>query len=281
MADGRGDGAHRANPNVPTIGIAAPLLLVTCRFAQGLSWGEITGSTTFTLEFAPKGKRGRWVGVVYFFGNIRNSFVALMLIALQLLISQEAYLDWGWRIPFLAGGLIGFVGYWLRRNLDEPEEYKQTARATKGKNPLRSVTRSGWKSMLYVAMILPVQAGSAILLLGFMYTFLVKQVGLDFATGIVVQRCCNSAVCRFPRDWRHSGRPLWPQERNDCRRDLDCCFRICIGMVCFAWYLARRDHRSSADRDRQRPLWWRVPRYCSRGLPYLSSGRLAMLWPIS
>lgn len=167
-------------PTYETIGIAAPVLLVMCRFAQGLSWGgEITGSATFVLESAPPGKRGRWIGFVYFCGNIPNAFVALMLLGLQLLVSKEAYLDWAWRIPFLAGGLIGVVGYWLRRNLEEPEEYQKATDTTTGENPFRSVLQSGRKSMLYVAIMLPVQAASAILLLGFMYTFLVKQVGLD------------------------------------------------------------------------------------------------------
>ena len=92
-------------PTYQTIGLAAPILLIMCRFAQGLSWGgEITGSTTFVVESAPKGKRGRWVGLVYFFGNIPNSFVALLLLGLQLLVSQEAYLDWAWRIPISGRG---------------------------------------------------------------------------------------------------------------------------------------------------------------------------------
>lgn len=173
-------------PTYQSIGLSAPILLVMCRFAQGLSWGgEITGSTTFVLESAPAGRRGRWVGLVYFFGNIPNSFVALLLVGLQLLVSQEAYLDWAWRIPFLAGGLIGVVGWWLRRNLDEPEEYKQASRERTGGNPFRAATRQGWKSMTYVAMILPVQAASAILLLGFMYTFLTKEVGMDSKLALV------------------------------------------------------------------------------------------------
>jgi MFS transporter, MHS family, proline/betaine transporter len=147
---------------------------------QGFSWGgEITGGTSFILESAPPKSRGRWVGFIYFCSNIPNSFVAFMLIGFQLWVSKEAYTDWAWRIPFLLGGLIGIVGYWMRRDLDESEEYKQASPTTKLENPFRSVLRSGKKSMLYVAMVMPVQSVTGILLLGFMYTFLVKQVGLD------------------------------------------------------------------------------------------------------
>lgn len=167
-------------PDYDTLGIAAPILLMVCRFLQGLALGgESTGSAAFILESAPDGKRGLWVGIITLFANVPNCFVALMLLGLQALISKESYQDWGWRIPFLMGGLIGIVGYWLRRSLDDPEEYKQAARATPFRNPLRAVTRSGLKSIMHVAMIIPVGTVSAYLLLGFTYTFLVKQIGVD------------------------------------------------------------------------------------------------------
>ncbi|WP_374221260.1 MFS transporter [Variovorax sp. E3] len=173
-------------PTYESIGLAAPLLLVICRLAQGFAvGGEITGSTTFILESAPAGRRGTWVGIIYFFANIPNALVALMLLSMQLLIGKETYLEWAWRVPFLLGGLIGIIGYWLRRNLEDPEEYKRASRTVESRNPLRAVTRSGVRSMLYVAMILPVQSVASYLLLGFMYTFLVKQVGLDSTSALL------------------------------------------------------------------------------------------------
>ncbi|SOE46452.1 Predicted arabinose efflux permease, MFS family [Caballeronia arationis] len=167
-------------PTYESIGIAAPALLVACRFAQGLAvGGETTGSTSFVIESAPDKKRGLWVGIVYFFGNIPNAFVAFMLIGMQLLIGKEAYLEWAWRIPFLLGGLIGIVGYWVRRNLEDPEEYKQATRKDTSKTPLRALTRSGLKSILCVSMIMSLQSVASYYLLGFTYTFLVKQAGLE------------------------------------------------------------------------------------------------------
>ncbi len=166
-------------PTHASIGLAAPVLLVVCRLCQGLAMGgETTGSTSFVLESAPKHNRGRWVGVIFAFATLPNAVVAVMLLGLQLLVGKETYLDWAWRVPFLVGGLIGVVGYWLRRNLDDPEEYK-AARKSEFQNPLRAVSKTGFKSMLYVAMIQPVQTVSAYLLIGFMYTFLVKQAGVD------------------------------------------------------------------------------------------------------
>lgn len=173
-------------PVYETIGIAAPILLVACRLAQGFAMGgETTGSTSFILESAPNRGRGRWVGIIWFFAHIPNAFVALMLLGMQLAFGMEDYLNWAWRVPFLLGGLIGIIGWWLRRNLDDPEEYTRATSKAKFRNPLRAVTRSGWKSMMYLAMIQPLQTVGSYLLLGFMYTFLVKQAGLDSTAALV------------------------------------------------------------------------------------------------
>jgi MHS family proline/betaine transporter-like MFS transporter len=168
-------------PTYATVGIAAPVLLVLCRIAQGLALGgETTGTTSFILESAPDDRRGGWIGLTLIFSHLPNALVAGLLIGLQLTAGATAYADWVWRVPFLAGGLIGIVGFWLRRNLDEPDEFKQAARRTDSKSPLRAAMREGGlKGMLNVAMIQPIQTVGSYLLLGFMYTFLVRVAKLE------------------------------------------------------------------------------------------------------
>lgn len=168
-------------PTYGTVGIGAPILLVLCRIAQGLALGgETTGTTSFILESAPDDRRGGWIGLTLIFSHLPNALVAVLLIGLQLAAGATAYADWVWRVPFLAGGLIGVVGFWLRRNLDEPDEFKQATRKTGSKNPLRTAIRAGGlKGMLNVAMIQPIQTVGSYLLLGFMYTFLVRVAKLD------------------------------------------------------------------------------------------------------
>jgi MFS transporter, MHS family, proline/betaine transporter len=173
-------------PTYSDIGIAAPMLLVACRIAQGLALGgETTGSTSYILESAPADRRARWVGFTFIFSHLPNTVVALMLVGIQLWAGSKAYADWVWRVPFLAGGLIGIVGFWLRRNLQEPEEFKQATAKKHGSNPLRGATRLGLKGMLYVVMIQPVQTVSSYLLLGFMYTFLVREAKLDSTSALL------------------------------------------------------------------------------------------------
>jgi len=167
-------------PTYASVGVLAPALLVLCRLAQGFALGgETTGSTSYILESAPDDRRGWWVGIVWFFAHIPNALVALMLAGLQFVAGEEMYGDWLWRIPFIMGGLIGVIGFWLRRSLDDPEEYKAARREKKDTNTFRSMARTGgYKPILYVLMVQPVQTVGSYLLLGFMYAFLVKEAHL-------------------------------------------------------------------------------------------------------
>ena len=174
-----------ALPTHSSVGIAAPALLVFCRLLQGFAMGgETSGATSYILESAPDGRRGFWVGIIWFFAHLPNALVALMLVLLQFLVGFETYSDWVWRVPFLVGGLIGIIGFWMRRNLEEPKEY-QDAKKTLNSTKLRADRRAGMKSMIYVLLIQPVQTVGSYLLLGFMYTFLVKDAHLDPMSALI------------------------------------------------------------------------------------------------
>ncbi|TAL93179.1 MAG: MFS transporter [Paraburkholderia sp.] len=173
-------------PTYAEIGLAAPVLLVLCRVAQGLALGgETSGSTSYIIEAAPHDRRGQWLGFTLIFSHLPNAVVAGLLIALQA-AGSTAYTEWLWRVPFLLGGLIGVVGFWLRRSIEEPEEFKQSARRNKEESPLRAAFRSGGrKGMMYVVMIQPIYSVGAYLLLGFMYTFLVRVAKLEPTLALV------------------------------------------------------------------------------------------------
>ncbi|WP_410704715.1 MFS transporter, partial [Chryseobacterium sp. SIMBA_029] len=90
--------------------------------------GETTGSQSYIVESAPNDRRGQWVSFTQLFGQLPNAIVAVLLIAVQAFAGSAAYESRYWRIPFLIGGVIGIVGFWIRRNVDEPEEFKQAIR---------------------------------------------------------------------------------------------------------------------------------------------------------
>ncbi|KAA9163290.1 MHS family MFS transporter [Amycolatopsis acidicola] len=173
-------------PAYTTIGIAAPILLVLCRLAQGLSLGgEASGSYSFTIESAPDGKRARSVNLVACFAFLPAALAGLFILVLQLLMGKAAYIDWGWRIPFIVGGLIAVAGVWLRRRLDDPEEYTEAAREAKVGNPLAQAVRTHLKSIVIVTLLIAIQAVSAYVILGYMYTFLVNTAKLSNTSALL------------------------------------------------------------------------------------------------
>ena len=117
-------------PTYAAIGIAAPLLLVAARLMQGFSaGGEWGGSTAYIVEWAPAGKRGLYGSFQQFSvvaGLLLGSAVAAIF---NTILSPEQMNDWGWRVPFLLGGILGPVGLWMRRTIDETPAYKKAVAA--------------------------------------------------------------------------------------------------------------------------------------------------------
>ena len=113
-------------PTYETIGLAAPLALTVCRFLQGLSvGGEFTGSVTFLVEHAEPTQRGyvgSWAGFSAQVGALLGSGVGA-LIALSL--TEEALHQWGWRVPFVMGGFIAVVGWYLRTKTRESPAFER------------------------------------------------------------------------------------------------------------------------------------------------------------
>ncbi len=115
-------------PNFETIGVFAPALIVFARLVQGFSaGGEWGGSTAFIVEWAGEGRRG-------FVGSFQQCSVAAGLLLgsgvaalISTMLSVEAMESWGWRIPFLLGGIIGPVGIYIRRHIDETPVYRERA----------------------------------------------------------------------------------------------------------------------------------------------------------
>ncbi len=118
-----GTGMVALTPTYAQIGIAAPIMLIIARLIQGFSCGgEVGPATTYLLEAAPPNRRAAltaWQGISQQFAGIMGTGFGLILAAT---LSQEDLYDWGWRIPFLIGILIGPVGLYIRSSLPETIE---------------------------------------------------------------------------------------------------------------------------------------------------------------
>ncbi|OXM72752.1 MULTISPECIES: MFS transporter [Amycolatopsis] len=109
-------------PGAATIGVAAPIILVVLRFAQGLAvGGEWAGATLLTAEYAPPAKRGLYavfpqLGPAIAFALSSGTFLVTNLVMGD---ADAAFLDYGWRVPFLVSILLVAVGFYVRMSIAE------------------------------------------------------------------------------------------------------------------------------------------------------------------
>ncbi|MGW4062521.1 MFS transporter [Amycolatopsis sp. NPDC004747] len=152
-------------PSYHTIGIAAPILLLTARLVQGLSvGGEYSTSATYLSEVATPGKRGFYSSFQYvtLYGG---QLLALGLqLILQALLTEQQLTSWGWRIAFAVGTVAALTVMWLRRGMDESESYRRTAEDGKGE---RGTLRALVKYPKEIALVVGLTLGGTV---GF-YTF--------------------------------------------------------------------------------------------------------------
>jgi len=113
-------------PTYNQIGIAAPIFLILLRLVQGLSvGGEFTGSVTYVAETAPQTRRGFTTSFVNV-GSTIGLLLGLGIVALIThLLSDSNLLTWGWRLPFLFGGILGLTGLYIRSNLPDSEVFEE------------------------------------------------------------------------------------------------------------------------------------------------------------
>ena len=107
-------------PTVASVGLWAPALFVGLRILQGLALGgEWGGAAIYIAEHSPHGRRGEltsWLGPA---ASIGLASAMLVTLAVRLATGEEAFADWGWRIPFLLSGLLFALSLWIRLRLEE------------------------------------------------------------------------------------------------------------------------------------------------------------------
>ncbi|HCM9224533.1 MHS family MFS transporter [Enterobacter bugandensis] len=139
-------------PTYEMIGMWAPALLILMRIIQGMGiGGEWGGALLLAYEYAPEKRKG-------FFGSIPQAGVtigmlmATFIVSLMTLFSEEDFLSWGWRIPFLLSSVLVLLGLWIRKDIDEtPDFQKVKASGQVAKAPLRDTLKHHWREVLIAA----------------------------------------------------------------------------------------------------------------------------------
>ncbi|QDP22489.1 MFS transporter [Bradyrhizobium cosmicum] len=107
-------------PNAATIGIAAPIILIALRLAQGLALGgEYGGAATYVAEHAPNGKRGYYTSFIQTTATLGLFLSLLVILFTRSALGETEFAAWGWRIPFLVSVLLLGVSVWIRLRLNE------------------------------------------------------------------------------------------------------------------------------------------------------------------
>ncbi|MFZ3217066.1 MAG: MFS transporter [Candidatus Acidiferrales bacterium] len=143
-----------ALPTYHSIGIAAPLLLATCRLGQGLGLGgEWGGAVLLAIENAPPGKRA-WYGMFPQLGApVGFLFSGGTFLVLSKWLTNQQFFEFGWRIPFLTSALLVFVGLYVRLTIAETPVFRNALhRQEQVKVPMLVVFRKHAKALLLGTM---------------------------------------------------------------------------------------------------------------------------------
>src|ERR1039457_1074888 len=107
-------------PAYAKIGLAAPVILILLRLAQGLALGgEYGGAATYVAEHSPQGKRGAYTSWIQTTATLGLFAALLVVIGTRTALGEDAFKEWGWRIPFLVSILLLAVSLWIRMQLAE------------------------------------------------------------------------------------------------------------------------------------------------------------------
>jgi len=168
-------------PTYAMIGVGAPILLLLLRIMQAMaSAGELSGAAVFTNELAPTHRRGLASGALY--GAIHLGYVLAAAVAaiVTTALTREQVLAFGWRIPFLLGGALGFVALIARRKLHESPAFLAAREDARRKAPLSAVVRDHKLAMVSV-VLLAGYVGSSIAVI-YTFTPLFLQTAYHVAT---------------------------------------------------------------------------------------------------
>jgi metabolite-proton symporter len=176
-------------PGYATIGLFAPLLVVTGRLLQGFSAGvELGGVSVYLAEIATPGHKGFYVSWQSGSQQVAVVFLALLGVALSGYFPPEQMTGWGWRIPFLVGCMIIPFIFLLRRSLKETDEFLARAHRPGVAEIYRSVV-ANWKLMIVGMLMVTMTTVSFYFITAYTPTFGREVLKLDSNASLIVTLC--------------------------------------------------------------------------------------------
>jgi len=172
-------------PTYQAVGVLAPILLVALRLIQGFAvGGEISGASAMILEHSPFGRRGYYASFTLQGVQAGQILAAAVFLPLSAILSEDAFLSWGWRIPFALSAFVVFAGYLVRRRVDETPAFAEEAEeGVVPAAPIAQVVRENGSDMLRViCMALMNAVPTAATVFGAAYATNVDEYHIGFTT---------------------------------------------------------------------------------------------------
>ena len=178
-------------PNYEAIGVAAPIILIVLRLLQGLALGgEYGGAATYVAEHAPQGRRGAYTAWIQTTATLGLFLSLLVILGTRTAIGEDAFQEWGWRVPFIVSLALLGISVWIRMSMNESPAFKKMK--AEGKTSKAPLTESfgQWKNLKIVILALfGLVAGQAVVwYTGQFYAlfFLTQALKVDGATANIL-----------------------------------------------------------------------------------------------
>ena len=170
-------------PSYASAGNWAPIGLIALRIVQGISvGGEWGGAVLMASEHAPA-KRKVFYASFAQLGSPAGLLLALIAFRLVSMLDQDDFLNWGWRLPFLASGVLMMVGLAIRFGVDESPEFKAAqAKHEVVKYPVLEVVRDCWRQILFAALAVTIGSAGFFFTNTFMITYVTQYQGIAKTT---------------------------------------------------------------------------------------------------
>ena len=142
-------------PTYASIGVAAPINLIVLRMLQGLALGgEYGGAATYVAEHAPQKRRGEYTAWIQTTATLGLFLSLIVILGTRTILGEEAFMDWGWRVPFLLSIVLLGISVWIRLSMSESPAFKKMKEEGKtSKAPLKE-SFGQWKNLKVVILAL-------------------------------------------------------------------------------------------------------------------------------
>ena len=189
-------------PSSASIGSAAPIILLVLRLLQGLALGgEYGGAAVYVAEHAPPNRRGFFTSWIQTTATTGMFLSLVVVLGTRATLGEEAFTEWGWRVPFLISVLLLVISVWIRLRLHESPAFKRMkSEGTISKAPIKE-SFGRWKNLrLILLALLGLTAGQAVVwYTGQFYAlyFLTQTLGVDANIANVLVALALLLACPF------------------------------------------------------------------------------------